>query len=408
MKTTLTRWRFLDQTSPKEVAYHNYMLAKIDAWWKAFEAQAEQIDAHFRRGADLDLPAFMKRHLQAIHPKLMWEFGAAVRGKGHRLVITPETARPLRPLTATILERAPRLSGWEFYAYRLAEDLAMAQQTVQARTSGDLTGAKARASIGKHHLIDLCYYSPRTMTAEDSQAFNDAFVATETLLGEECLDKWVGAIEVRPLEVAGRAKKTLVPLDRLKETVDGLIGSVYDQLPDRPHHEWSESCPWSGIKLKPREAEDYPGQTDLFVATTCNRVLWETAHGGAAFYSGRFSRCQETFCFVKLDGSAGLNEEKFADKGEIEDALDAVLKPKKLGCHIGGGTGLRYSYIDLALTKVEPAIKAIRKRLQAGNVPRRSWLLFFDADLVGEWVGIYDDSPPPLLELAETPNGVAR
>ncbi len=50
---------------------------------------------------------------------------------------------------------------------------------------------------------------------------------------------------------------------------------------------------------------------------------------------------------------------KFADKSEIEDALDAVLRPQKFGCHIGGGTGLRYSYIDLALTDVNRGVDAI-------------------------------------------------
>ena len=114
-----------------------------------------------------------------------------------------------------------------------------------------------------------------------------------------------------------------------------------------------------------------------------------------------FSRCGETFCYIKIDGSEGLDEEKFADKAQIEDALDEVLRPDRLGCQIGGGSGLRYSYIDLALADLERGIDVVRKRLQKGNVPRRSWIQFFDADLAAEWVGIYDDSPPPPIELPE-------
>jgi hypothetical protein len=59
--------------------------------------------------------------LQAIHPSLMWEYGSAMRQPGHRLVITPESRRFLRPMVRTILERAPKIAGWEFYPYRLAE-----------------------------------------------------------------------------------------------------------------------------------------------------------------------------------------------------------------------------------------------------------------------------------------------
>lgn len=61
----------------------------------------------------------------------------------------------------------------------------------------------------------------------------------------------------------------------------------------------------------------------------------------------------------------------------------------------GSGTGLRYTYLDLALVDLDQGIQVIRKRLQEGGVPKRSWIQFFDADLAAEWIGIYDDSPPP-------------
>jgi hypothetical protein len=133
----------------------------------------------------------------------------------------------------------------------------------------------------------------------------------------------------------------------------------------------------------------------LLVAKTPNLELWRAAHGPAPFYDERFTRGGETFAYVKLDGSAGLDEEKFADKAEIEDALDELLLPAGLGCQIGGGTGLRYSYIDLALTDRRRALPAICERLRAGNVPRRSWIQFFARNLQSEWIGIYADSPPP-------------
>ena len=84
----------------------------------------------------------------------------------------------------------------------------------------------------------------------------------------------------------------------------------------------------------------------------------------------------------------------YDDRGDLEEALDAALIPNKLGCHVGGATGLRYTYVELALVDVRRSIEAIRKVLH-GRVSQRSWLLFHDADLCGEWVGIYPDSPPP-------------
>ncbi|WP_435019706.1 hypothetical protein TA3x_001436 [Tundrisphaera sp. TA3] len=332
--------------------------------------------------------------LHPIHPEIMWEFGPAVDGDGHRLVLTPESAHELRPLVAKILERAPSIPGWEFYDARLPEDLASTMATVTGRTSYDIGDFLVRVSVGDGRLIDLCYFSPRIQGAEDEAAFGAAFVATETLLGEHCLDRWIGAIEISPMRV-GENPRHAIQLGRFKETVDAVVEGIRDQLPPTPHHEWAVQAEWTMWELKPEPADDFPDQADLFVGKSANPAMWVAAHSGGLFHSERFSRCGETFCYLKVDGAEGLEDSTFGDKGDIEDALDEALIPRGLGCHVGGGMGLRYAYIDLALTDVTGAITAIRERLQAGRVPKRSWILFFDSDLASEWVGVYDDTPPP-------------
>ena len=117
-------------------------------------------------------------------------------------------------------------------------------------------------------------------------------------------------------------------------------------------------------------------------------------HEDEFFYSERFSRHGESFCYLKIDGSEGLDQDGgFSDRGSIEEAIDEVLIPARAGCVIGGGTGLRYSYIDVALSDAAAAIPLIRRRLRAGKIPWRTWLVFFDAPLAHEWVGIYGGTP---------------
>jgi hypothetical protein len=396
------RWIYYNRNSAAEAAEHERLLADIDAFWQALAAKTNDLSALFSRQKEWDLPAWMQQHLEPINSRLPWEFGPAVAGSGHRLVITPEAERGLRPLVATMIERAPRLPGWEFYPHRLAESAEMAQQMVDVRSGGSLEGVEVEARIGEQHLVDLVFRGPKTRDAEDQQAFNDAIVATETLLGEECLDKWIGAIEVAPLRngllrgLLSRGKSAgSIPLDRLKERVDALVSSLREQLPPKPFHRRIDEVEWAVFQLQPEERDDYPDQSDMFVGKSADQSLWIATHCGRPFSSERFSRCGETFCYVKLDGSEGLEGSKFQDKSEIEDALDAVLKPAGLGCHIGGGTGLRYSYIDLALTDRDRGLETVRKVLREGKLPRRSWILFFDADLVDEWIGIHDDTPPP-------------
>jgi hypothetical protein len=269
----------------------------------------------------------------------------------------------------------------------------MALRTVEVRTGGNITGARFTAAVGLGNHIDLTFSLPEFSGEENDRSH--LFVATETLLGEEVLDKWIGTIAVQPFHHGMPGQ----PISALREGVDALIQRVRAGLPPTPCFEVSRSTAWTAFKLVPEESDDdYPAQSDMFVGKTMAMDMWRAAHRRGGFASARFSVHGETFCYVKLDGREGTDEERFADKSDIEDALDAVLVSQRLGCHVGGGTGLWYSYIDLALTDVDRGCEAVRRALQAGNVPKRSWILFFDDEWAREWIGVYDDSPPPPME----------
>jgi hypothetical protein len=408
------RWKYHNPQNKTEASAREQILKQIDQWWQVFPKRTADLAAFFSQKNKWDLPGWMEEHLQSIDPHLMWEYGPAQKGEGHRLVITPESRHDLRPLVEVILKHAPPIKNWEFYGHRLAEDLEVAIMTVKGRIGVDISDFQFQAQRNDFHQIDLSFTSPQIRQADDPEATQAAFLAIESLLGEECLNRWIGAIETKPLPrekglkgLLGKRASHLPQhnaLDRLKDTVTALKESMRDQLPDQPCYIWvsdDESinqAEWTLWELKPDEADDYPEQTDLFVGKSINKGLWTTAHNGIHFHSERFSRCGETFLYLKTDGSEDLSEELFADKGEIEDALDEVLRQANLGCHIGGGTGLRYSYIDLAVTDVERAIPLIQQRMQAGKLPRRSWLQFYDTDLSAEWVGIYHDTPPPPMQ----------
>ena len=99
--------------------------------------------------------------------------------------------------------------------------------------------------------------------------------------------------------------------------------------------------------------------------------LWKATHHPMPFYSQRYSGCKETFAYVKMDGSNRQRGKEAEERGEIEDALDNKLAGDRLGIHVGGGTGIRYSYIDLALTDPE-GDERVRRTLRKLDVPERS------------------------------------
>lgn len=393
------RWLYHNKTRPAEVAEHNRLLRKIDAWWDEFERNEERLEDLFRQVADWDLPDWMNRHLRSIHPELMWEFGPAINVRGHRLVITPETRSELRPLVETIVARAPKLKTWEFHSYRIAEDVDTALPTIETRTGLDISDVTVALNVGQDNRIDLTFRWEQ-IPGNDDQAFDSVFVAAESLLGEELLDRWVGVINLVDHQTPPEQGQRFLSLERLKPTFDALVSSTRAQLPAEPYSAFADDGQWAGLKLEPEEARDYPERFDLLTSITCNPELIAATFSNGPFYSERYSRCGETFCYLKVDNSVDTAND-YQDRDDMEEAVRNALASQDLGGLIGGGTGLRYSYIELALTDVERGIAAICRTMREGNVPRRSWIQFHDAHLAAEWVGVYDDSPAPPMEKVE-------
>jgi hypothetical protein len=157
---------------------------------------------------------------------------------------------------------------------------------------------------------------------------------------------------------------------------------------------------WTSFGLKPAEQDDYAGRDDLFFVATCEPELFQAAMNDRVFHSPRFSRAGETFAYLKIDRSGdesrGVAPIDSADaRGAIEEAVNATLGEHGLGCTTGGGTGMMYAYVDVALTDVRRAIPVLRDLFRRRCVSRRAWLLFFDPELAEEWIGIHDDTPPP-------------
>lgn len=394
------RWQFADPTNAEEAAYVKETVAAIDRWWQAFQSKTTDIDRLFKGKSSLKLPEFMQDTLQAIHPGLMWEYGRALRGPGHRLVITPESQRYLRPMVRTVLERSPKLEGWEFYPYRPAETSEDTIETVKGRVGVDITGALIDSAVVPGRKVDLVFAFPGHRFKEQT-AMQAAFVATETLMGEQMLDTWIGQIGL--LDEESSEGRRPLPLDRAQATVAALIRGSIDQLSTTKSADISVDEGWATVKLDPpEEAEDYPARSDLYVAATHDVELFQAMHSGQPFSSACHSKVHEMFCYLKIDAAEVASNDRVAFRSGFEDALNPLLVEAGVGGCIGGGTGLRYAYIDLALTDIKRAAPIIRKTLSQQQAPLRSWLLFHDDDYLAEWVGIYGQTPePPQVQVLE-------
>ena len=188
-----------------------------------------------------------------------------------------------------------------------------------------------------------------------------------------------------------------LPLERAADTVSAVARSMLDQLPAEPMFRIDKNAAkWSNYKLQPdRDAEDFPERSDLIVGSSCYVELIEAVMSGRLFDSRCFSRHKEYFCYLKIDASEVDSHERVDHRAGLEDPLDEALQRAGLGGSIGGGSGIRYSYVDLSLGNVMQALPIVRQVLAQQRAPLRTWLLFFDTQLSEEWLGVYPNTPPP-------------
>ncbi len=373
-------------------------------WWQTFEAQQDTL--HQSLSADSvdaqKLAGWMDTHLGAVDPELNWEFGPGAQ-KAHRLIITPQSSVHLRPLARYLIETAPQLDRWEFTDYRPPEGLDVASSQMEHRAGWpDLSGITFEMTEGDFHCIDICFHLP--FNDPEGRADGKAFLLTELLLGEKALDKWIGVIATAKAEkgflrqVWPAKQPETKPLEELQQEFLTLKAAIQARQ-QVPLSALPDDTEWCMFKLQPEEQDDYADKQDLLVAPFASQDLFNALHGGRNFFSAeRFTPHQETLLYLKLDGAADdVDQHKFADRAEIEDALTAALGREKIGDVIGGSTGLRYSYVDLAVTDLSRALELMRSTLQDGKLTKRSWIQFHDAELQAEWLGIYEDSPKPLM-----------
>ncbi len=393
------RWIFA--STQEEIAHKRQMLARIDDFWQALVPRlSEHVRLSTKTGAEFPTDLVCQL-VDSVDQRIMWEFGPPLKNDGAaHLVLTCEVDRQLRPLVSTMLARAPKLEGWSFHAYRQHTELSDAQALVRSRVGGSIEGWKVKL-LRSGAKIDVKYLVPTQGEQVNRDQSNCAFVATEYLLGEQVLDKWIGEIDVEMIP-ANRAnaepgaQKTGYELGQLRSLVMSLIHAHRDQLPSLPYQSTvTEDSPAWMAELTPPTFIDHGTQfSDVVVVTTqIEKLLLGLMQ--PLFNSAAHSKLGERFGVVKIRQESGLDEDALKLKSDLWSSLSGRLSTKSLGCVVGSMTGLEHSYLIVCLSKLVEGARDVQAHLAEQRVPKESWLFFADPELSGEWLGAYPDTPVP-------------
>jgi hypothetical protein len=228
---------------------------RIAAFWTWWAGAKGGLDADLAAGRLPGRVDEIGRRVSAIHPKLAWEM-APGRVARHMFVVSPEGNPEVRPVALAWAAAAPPPDAtWEYHPSRQAGEPGVIG-VGPARV--DLAGVRATTGWDEDaELLSVRLWHPAFDGLPDPVRHQVAFLFLDNLLGEDDVERWIGAIETDPAAAGGLSRDALRDLvaghaaaatgERwiIAEVQDGRGGRVILRLnralkridhPDAGHH----------------------------------------------------------------------------------------------------------------------------------------------------------------------------
>jgi len=307
------------------------------------------------------------------------------------------------PLAELLLAHAPVDLSYVLSLGLAARPLADALREVRAEHDVDLSHASLRAGFSRGHLLEITLGVPGGSGSEIEQIAAENLVRKR--IGERLFETWIGAVHVTPKPRGGplrvldvHAKRDELELSELFDTVAAATLGVLRGLPEARYAS-SRSCApesrhmdadWTMLEVEPLSGARGVAKDDLLLASTCMPELLRCYLDGAPCSSRRFSRTGEQFLYLSYADGEHASEQRVARRSEIEGALVEHLG--ETGAVTGVGLGVHMTYIDFTLCNLETGLPGVIAKLRGLDMPRRSFIQFFDSELSEEWLSISPDS----------------
>jgi len=381
------RWRTADSSDPGELQEKEKKVANIKQFWNELKADSKTLTEKVQAEGTGAMPGWMEKHLTPVDPQMMWEFGP-VGGNPVELDITAESHCELAPVAETMIRSAPVIAGWKFGAFRAPVAPNVVVSAVEGRAKRKVPVFSVSCETQKDRTIAITFASPEFKEANNEKDMELCFSLTEACLGEENLNKWVGQIYTKQSWAESPISANRATMAQgLVESFNSQKKAIRDALPASLYclNKHPEQYAMAGASEK--------GAPRMTMSTWLP-ALPEAVWSPTRFYSERFSKNGEIFCYLQCDNTNGL-EMPYA-RAPIEDDLDAKLRQAKLGCLVGSGAGPNGKlFLDLILVDPIKAAPTLRKFCSEKKLPHQSCLRFYDRSWCSEWIGMYSDTAAP-------------
>ena len=179
----------------------------IAGFWSWWVTARDRVAASIESGAADSLVDELSQAVRRIHPKLAWEL-APGRDARHALIVSAEGDLAVRPAALEWRAAAPEPDAtWEYHASRQPGPLG---QLRVGATDVDLAGFRAITTWDENReRVGVRLWHPALAGAPEQVRGQVAFLFLDNLLGEDDVERWVGAIDALDAPLEGRTPDEL-------------------------------------------------------------------------------------------------------------------------------------------------------------------------------------------------------
>ncbi|MBL8683186.1 MAG: DUF695 domain-containing protein [Myxococcales bacterium] len=177
---------------------HRPQEGAIEAFWAWWPTVAQVIARSFRdKGLGQELIHAIAEHVAAIDDRLDWEFGPGVKSE-HHFCLSGKGDPALRVVAERWLRGAPKGDPtWEFYASRQGNPRGGMKLEINGfALELDQVAFVLEEDEGRERLHVKVFHPLFSKINDEQLAMRIAFIALDNTLGEDDVERWIGAIEL--------------------------------------------------------------------------------------------------------------------------------------------------------------------------------------------------------------------
>ena len=348
--------------------------ARVERFWQWYEQAGGRFYQMIENGRCADLAPEVSKGVDNLVPGLAWVFGPGADGVGHSFTLSGEGVLHRQLLALYCVSRAPKLTGWTFYASRQPGTIEGIQMEIGGHEFDAMEFWITPTIDNESEKVDITVWHPLfAHVLKENERLSPLFLFLDEVLGEFGTGQWIREIESNDTRLADA-----IPLKELQGFIKKLEAEKgWQKLPPGE----------SGVVYNRKERANRFLRDDIIAGSTVHPNLVNEYYRAEGRLEDPLAGTGADYVFVSCDCAFFQKvEELVNERAAIEDALNQALQSAKSGRLLGGAFGSQFAYIDLLSFDGQNSLEIVKRVLRERDLPKGTAINFFAKEKISKRV----------------------